>query len=268
MSRLKSDKAPGGSRSARSSLALSPDFTGTGEWIKAVLDCLEERWGNEANPPALGHDEPLDGLVLTVLSQNTNDRNRDVAFTRLKERFPTWELAAEAAVAEIEDAVRPAGLGPSKAGYIARILERVREDFGGYSLAPLRGYGRDEARKYLLSLPGVGEKTAACVLMFDLNMPAFPVDTHVSRVCRRIGFVPQKATPEAIGALMEKETPPDRYLGAHINLIEHGRAVCSARRPLCEGCPVIRFCCTGAAAEPSGDTESGKETERRKKGRI
>ena len=249
MSRLSAEKRPQGDQSARakktqgsgkgvSSLAL-------GDWIAAVLDRLEERWGNEASPPPLGHDEPLDGLILTVLSQNTNDRNRDAAFARLKQRFPDWESAANASVAEVEDAARPAGLAPTKAGYIMKILERVRLDFNAYSLADLRGYGRDEARSYLRALPGVGEKTAACVLMFDLGLPAFPVDTHVTRVCRRIGFVPPKASPDAICALMEREVPPARYLGGHVNIIEHGRAVCSARKPLCGTCVVAALCRTG-----------------------
>lgn len=211
-------------------------------WISAVLDSLEELWRNESSPPELGHDEPLDGLILTVLSQNTNDRNRDAAFTRLKARFPDWEAAVRGGSVEIEDAVRPAGLAPTKTGYILNILERVRSDFGEYSISSLKDRGREDARSYLRSLPGVGEKTAACVLMFDLKMPAFPVDTHVSRVCRRIGFVSETASADAICVLMEREVPPERYLGGHVNIIEHGRAICSARKPLCAECPLTELC--------------------------
>lgn len=216
-----------------------------GEWISAVLDLLEERWGNEASPPSLGHEEPLDGLILTVLSQHTNDRNRDAAFARLKERFPFWKIAAEAGVSQIEDAVRPAGLAPTKAVYIVKILEQVWLDFGEYSIASLKDRGRDEARSYLRSLPGVGEKTTACVLVFDMGFPAFPVDTHVTRVCRRLGFVSDKTGADDICALMEREVDPDRYLGAHVNLIEHGRGICSARKPLCAQCPLTELCRTG-----------------------
>ncbi len=214
-------------------------------WILSVLDLLEGLWHNEASPPPLGHGEPLDGLVLTVLSQNTNDRNRDVAFERLKARFPTWESVVRGGVELLEDAVRPAGLAPTKARRILEILDIVRGDFGAYSIAELAGRGRDEARRYLTALPGVGEKTAACVLMFDMGLPAFPVDTHVSRVCRRVGFVPEKASPDDICVVLEREVPPSRYLGGHVNIIEHGRAVCAARKPLCGACPLTALCNEG-----------------------
>jgi len=214
-------------------------------WIAEVLDLLESCWHNEKTPPGLAHPEPLDGLVLTVLSQHTNDRNRDTAYARLKERYPEWEAAVAAGYDAVLDAVRPAGLAPTKAGRILEILEIVLRDFGRYSLLPLAeraGQNRDEARKYLLALPGVGEKTAACVLLFDMNLPAFPVDTHIARVCRRIGFVPEKTTAEEICALMEREVPPSRYLGGHVNIIEHGRAVCKARAPICPNCAVTGLC--------------------------
>jgi len=212
------------------------------KWIAKVLDLLESRWHNEEAPPDIAHPEPLDGLILTVLSQHTNDRNRDVAFARLKERYPTWEAAIFAGYDAVLDAVRPAGLAPTKTGRIMEILEIVSRDFGRYSILSLAERGRDEARKYLLSLPGVGEKTAACVLLFDMGLPAFPVDTHITRICRRIGFVSEKTTAEEICTLMEREVAPSRYLGGHINIIEHGRAVCKARAPLCPTCAVRRLC--------------------------
>jgi endonuclease-3 len=211
-------------------------------WIAEFLDLLEARWHHEGSPPDLAHPEPLDGLILTVLSQHTNDRNRDAAFARLKERYPAWEDAAAAGYKAVEDAVRPAGLAPTKAGRILEILKIVREDFGRYSIAPLAQRGRDEARKYLLSLPGVGEKTAACVLLFDMGLAAFPVDTHIARVCQRVGFVPESTPPEAICALLEREVDPPRYLGGHVNIIEHGRAVCKARKPLCPSCSASGLC--------------------------
>ncbi|MDR1049080.1 MAG: endonuclease III [Synergistaceae bacterium] len=211
-------------------------------WISEVLDLLEACWRNEETPPDVRHPEPLDGLILTVLSQHTNDRNRDAAFSRLKERYPAWEEAAAAGRDAVEDAVRPAGLAPTKAGRILEILKIIRKDFGRYSILSLAERGRDEARAYLLSLPGVGEKTAACVLLFDMDLPAFPVDTHIARVCQRIGFVPEKTPPGEIGELMEREVPPERYLGGHVNIIEHGRAVCRARGPLCGTCVVSERC--------------------------
>ena len=216
-------------------------------WICSVLDLLEKMWGNEAEPPALGHGEPLDGLILTVLSQNTNDRNRDVAFSRLRERFPTWEAVVEGGVGPLEDAIRPAGLAPTKARRILEILETVRKDFGAYSIAGLAERGGEEARRYLTALPGVGAKTAACVLLFDMDIPAFPVDTHISRISRRIGFAPERMSAEDISLLLEREVPPARYLGGHVNMIEHGRAVCRARKPFCGACPLTALCAMGRA---------------------
>ena len=212
------------------------------KWIAAVLDLLEGCWHNERTPPDIAHPEPLDGLILTVLSQHTNDRNRDVAFARLKERYPEWDAVVSAGYDAVLDAVRPAGLAPTKAGRILEILEAVLQDFGRYSIRTLSERGRDEAKRYLLSLPGVGEKTASCVLLFDMGLPAFPVDTHITRVCRRIGFVSEKTTAEDISAVMEREVAPSRYLGAHVNIIEHGRNVCKARGPLCPGCAVSGLC--------------------------
>ena len=236
-----------------------------GRWILSVLDLLEGVWHNEASPPSLGHGEPLDGLVLTVLSQNTNDRNRDRAFERLKARFPTWESVVGAGAEALEDAVRPAGLAPTKARRILEILEIVRGDFGAYSIAALAERGRDEARRYLTALPGVGEKTAACVLMFDMGLPAFPVDTHVSRVCRRVGFVPEKASPDAVCAVMEREVPPSRYLGGHVNIIEHGRAVCAARKPLCGACPLTALCTVGRGRIAESMSMAAKRLEESKR---
>ena len=210
--------------------------------IASALDLLEALYHNEADPPKLKHEEPLDGLILTVLSQNTNDRNRDTAFGRLKAKFPTWESVAKAEAETLEDAIRPAGLAPTKARRILTILETLRRDFGEYSIVCLKERGRDGAREYLTALPGVGAKTAACVLLFDMEMPAFPVDTHIGRVCRRVGFVPEKMLAEEISSLLEREVPPARYLGGHVNLIEHGRAVCRARNPLCENCPLAAVC--------------------------
>ncbi|MDR1874752.1 MAG: endonuclease III [Synergistaceae bacterium] len=207
-----------------------------------MLDLLETQWHNEETPPDLQHPEPLDGLILTVLSQHTNDRNRDVAFERLKRRAPSWDEAIAAGAGVVEEAIRPAGLAPTKARRILEILNIVRSDFGCCSLLSLIGRGRDEARKYLLSLPGVGAKTAACVLVFDMALPAFPVDTHIARFCRRLGLVPETMPAEEICAFLEREAEPSRYLGGHINIIEHGRAICRARGPLCEKCVVAELC--------------------------
>ncbi len=216
-------------------------------WINLILNALEKLYHNEAKQPELGHDEPLDGLILTVLSQNTNDKNRDAAFKRLKNKFPAWDDLAERqaqamrGLRELEEAIRPAGLAPTKSRRILDILEIIKKDFGEYSIKELANRERNEIRKYLTSLPGVGAKTAACVMMFDLKVPAFPVDTHISRISKRIGLVPESMTAENISLMFEDEVEPERYLGGHVNMIEHGRALCTARKANCDNCPLSRL---------------------------
>lgn len=223
------------------------------KWVAQVLDILEESWGMEANPHFVSTEDPLDGLILTVLSQNTNDRNRDAAFLRLKQRFPSWKEVHEAPTENLEEAIRPAGLGPTKAKRITHLLSLTLEAFGDFSLSSLREWDPGKARAYLEALPGVGAKTAACVLVFDLDMPAFPVDTHIARLCTRIGFVLPGTTPEDISRIMEQYVPKERYRGAHLNFIEHGRHVCGARKPACEGCPLRLLCNTGKGGGFSRD---------------
>ena len=208
--------------------------------VDTVFDILEELWGKEKEEPRLGHEEPLDGLVLTLLSQNTNDRNRDKGFAALKAAFPTWERTASASAEAIEDVIRPAGLAKTKSERMLQILGAVREAFGDYSLKALAEKDDAEARNYLASLPGIGAKTVACVLLFDLGRPAFPVDTHIARFCRRMKWVEESLPPEEIQPLLEEWVPVERYLGGHVNIIEHGRGLCRARNPECAQCPLKR----------------------------
>lgn len=210
--------------------------------VAQILDILEQKWGMEKDPPYLGHDEPLDGLILTVLSQNTNDRNRDTAFLRLKEEFPTWDEACEAGEERLIDLLRPAGLANIKAGRIINILQYIKERFGVFSLKELKGRSRQDVESFLGKLPGIGPKTIACVLIFDLGIPAFPVDTHVARFCRRIGWVEDSTPPDKIQKIMEEKMDPSRFLGAHINIITHGRNICNARSPKCDICPLYSLC--------------------------
>lgn len=210
--------------------------------LDSVLDILESLWGNEGTPPDLRHEEPLDGLILTLLSQNTNDKNRDKAFEILKKRFPSWDQAAMASQEELEDLIRPAGLSRTKSERMLHILSNVRETFGEYSLKKLRPMDKEAVREYLSSLPGIGAKTIACVLLFDLEKPAFPVDTHIARFCRRMEWVEESLPPDRISSLMEAWVPPARYLGGHVNIIEHGRGLCGARKPKCGSCPVAPLC--------------------------
>lgn len=219
----------------------SPDRRGQ---ISLVLDVLETLWERENAVLHEDHhlNDPLDGLILTVLSQNTNDRNRDRGFAGLKKRFNSWKAVANSSPDELADAIRPAGIANNKARSIMSILEHIRERFGTYSLQDMKNWPPQEARAYLENLPGVGPKTAACVLVFDLDMPAFPADTHVTRVCKRLGWVSLSSIPAKVQEVMEKAVSPDRYKGAHLNLIEHGRHLCRARNPLCLKCPVRSMC--------------------------
>ncbi len=208
-----------------------------------ILDAFEKHWGNEGRPsPELRHDDPLDGLMLTLLSQNTNDRNRDRAFEKLKSEYPRWEMAAEAPIEKLVDLIRVAGLGDTKASRMKRILGILKDKFGSYSVDELRNWDPAKAREFLVSLPGVGVKTAACVLVFDLEVPAFPVDTHVARISRRLGWVPEKTAPDKIQEYLEATLPPGRFRGAHLNIIEHGRGICSARKPGCDRCNAKKWC--------------------------
>ncbi len=216
---------------------LSEDYN-----INTILDILEKTWGMEGESPDLGHEEPLDGLILTLLSQNTNDRNRDVAFSRLKDAYQQWDDVHRASVEDLVDLVRPAGLANIKARRIKYILEMILGDFGELSLKFLRRASRERVQSLLQRMPGVGPKTIACVLVFELGIPAFPVDTHVSRFCRRIGWVGSNLKPEEIQQVMEGIIEPSRFLGAHLNIISHGRGICTARKPKCKKCPLQTKC--------------------------
>lgn len=212
------------------------------ENIDRVFDLLEEMWECEKNLPDFGHEEPLDGLILTLLSQNTNDLNRDKAFAALKARFPSWDAVARAPVEEIAGVIRPAGLAPTKSTRMAEILAVLQKDFGEYSLRAMKTWSTGDIREYLLSLSGIGPKTAACVLLFDLGRPAFPVDTHIARFCKRMEWVEQSCPPDRMIPLMESWVPPARFLGGHVNIILHGRGICKARKPECGRCALPPLC--------------------------
>lgn len=202
------------------------------ETILHIHNLLLEAYGDHPWHPR----DPVATLVNTILSQNTNDVNRDVAFERLRERFPAWEAVRDAAEADVTDAIRPAGLGPTKAPRIQGALRAITEREGEITLDFLRDMSTEDARRWLTDLPGVGPKTAAIVLLFALGKPAFPVDTHVHRVSRRLGLIPQKTSREKAHRLLETLVPPEIYYPFHLNLIEHGRAICHARNPACERC--------------------------------
>jgi len=184
----------------------------------------------------------LDELVSTILSQNTNDINRDRAFELLRARFPTWEAVRDAPEAEVIEAIRPAGLANQKGPRIQQVLRAITQERGALDLEFLRDLPVDQARAWLTRFKGVGPKTAAIVLLFSLGLPAFPVDTHVHRVTGRLGLRPDRLSADDSHAYFEGLLPPETYYAAHLNLIRHGREVCHALRPECERC-VLRGLC-------------------------
>jgi len=185
------------------------------------------------------HGDPLAELVLTVLSQSTNDRNRDVAFLRLRERFPSWQAVRDAPVDEIEEALRPGGLHVQKSRRIKEMLLALPDDL---DLSWMRDAPVEEARAFLCALPGVGRKTAACVLLFAYARRDVPVDTHVSRVGTRLGLLRPGAPFDELHDEMLRLTPPGAELELHVNLLRHGRRTCHARSPACRACALRRTC--------------------------
>ena len=204
--------------------------------VRRIRDRLREVYGIPAAPP---HGRGLDELILTVLSQSTNDRNRDVAFLRLRRRFGAWEAVRDAPNEEVEEAIRPGGISKVKSRRIQEILRALPE--GGWESD--HPHLRD--REFLLSLPGVGRKTAACVLLFAYGERDVPVDTHVSRVGTRLGLFRPKAPFEEMHDEMLAFTPCGQELELHVNLLRHGRRTCHARGPQCDECALLRMCPTG-----------------------
>jgi endonuclease-3 len=192
----------------------------------------------------------LDQIVGTVLSQHTSDVNSDRAFARLKATFPVWEQVAHAPVEEIEDAIRCGGLARQKARRIREILNAIDEREGRIELSRLHDLDDLAAETYLTSLPGVGPKTAACVLAFSMERAAFPVDTHVHRVATRLGWIPAGTTAGKAYRLLAPQVPADIRYDLHLALIRHGRTVCPARRPRCEVCVLLDLCPYGQPPVP------------------
>jgi endonuclease-3 len=182
--------------------------------------------------------------VLTILSQNTSDTNRDRAYEAMRARYPTWEALAGARPKDLIEAIRVGGLANTKAPRILRVLEEIREREGGFDLSWMRHAPDGEIEEYLTSLPGVGPKTAACVLAFSLDRPALPVDTHVFRVATRLGLLPPRASTAGAHRILRDLVPPRLRVSMHVGLIRHGRTICRAGRPRCEVCPLNDLCPT------------------------
>ncbi len=206
-----------------------------------IYDTLISLYGE---PSWRQHLSPVDELISTILSQNTNDSNRDVAFGRLKERFGDdgWEAVRDAPVIDVEEAIRPAGLAQQKAPRIQNVLRVLSQQQGAINLDFLAGMPLEEAREWLVGLPGVGPKTAAIVLLFAFGRPAFPVDTHIHRVTGRLGLIAPTLSAEKAHLELERIVPSEHYYALHLNLIRHGREVCRARNPLCQACGLQDTC--------------------------
>ena len=204
--------------------------------LQAIRDRLRSVYGTAFWAP---HGRPLDELVLTVLSQSTNDRNRDAAFAELRARFGSWAAVRDAPVEDVEAAIRPGGISHVKSRRIQAILRALPDDL---DLSALRDEPLPEARERLVALAGVGRKTAACVLLFSYGRREVPVDTHVGRVATRLALLRPGAASDEQHDEMAALTPPGQELELHVNLLRHGRRTCHARRPACGECALRRMC--------------------------
>jgi len=208
--------------------------------VRRIRDRLRQIYGVPLIAP---HGDAVAELILTVLSQSTNDRNRDVAYLGLRERFSSWAEVRDAPLSEVELAIRPGGISRVKSQRIQAILREISAHGSGeVSLEDLSRVPLAQAREELTSLPGVGRKTAACVLLFALGLREVPVDTHVSRVAIRLGLLPAGASFEELHDRMLALTPPGEELELHVNLLRHGRRTCFARSPACGRCALARMC--------------------------
>lgn len=208
--------------------------------VRALNRRLEQHYGRATRR----RSDALDELMLAILSQNTSDANRDQAYEALRASFPDWEAVRVAPRAEVEEAIRPAGLWKQKARVLQDTLNALIEEHGRLDLSHLAGLSDEEIIEYLTSFRGVGVKTAACVLCFSMGRPYMPVDTHVHRVARRLGLIPARATAEQAHELLNRDSSvaPESRFSFHIQLIRHGRAVCRAGRPACDRCVVEILC--------------------------
>jgi endonuclease-3 len=204
-----------------------------------LIRILGRRYGRTPQQPS---NAPLTELVLTLLSQHTSDHNSGRAMHQLLERFPSWEAVIEAPPGAVEDAIRPGGLAPTKSRRLQALLGAVHERAPNWDLGMLRRMPLEQAKAWLTSLPGVGPKTAACVLLFALGRPALPVDTHVERVAKRLGLVPPRMPADRAHEVLERMLTPRQVYAFHVDLIQHGRRTCHAQRPRCLECPLLPRC--------------------------
>lgn len=207
--------------------------------IAEICALLDGEYGRPDTKPRYG---PLDEFVLTILSQNTSAANYTRAFANLRERIGDWNAVRTASEAEIEDAIRPGGLARIKAPRIKQALNDILERTGDLSLDFLADMPDEDARRFLMEFDGVGIKTASCVLMFSLNRPVLPVDTHVHRLSQRLGLIDRTVSAEAAHDALQAVVPDELVYSFHVNLVTHGRRVCKAQKPACDGCVLLHLC--------------------------
>lgn len=207
--------------------------------VSEITNRLETAFGE---PTWQGRGKPLGSLILTILSQSTNDNNRDVAYARLKERFQDWHAVMHAPASEIADAIRPAGLGNQKGRRIKDVLIWIWDKYGTFDLDFVCDMDPQEAVDTFTQLKGVGLKTMSVVLMFTCGVDIFPVDTHVHRICRRLGLVSENANAEKTHHLMQPQVPDGKSYSLHMNFLHLGRTVCKAQKPRCGECPLADLC--------------------------
>ena len=210
--------------------------------IEEVIELLEQEYG----PRQWQSDrDPIDVLIGTILSQNTSDTNSGRAFASLKASFGSWEAVAIAPAEHIAEVIKSGGLSQIKAVRIKQVLGQIEKEQGGISLDSLKSMNISETEDYLIRLPGVGHKTARCVLLFSLAKPSLPVDTHIFRVCKRLGLIDSRASIEKAHSLLQELTPPSKVYQFHVHMIEHGRRICHARQPRCNLC-ILKDICPGS----------------------
>ena len=207
--------------------------------IEEVIELLEQEYGPRQWQP---DRDPIDMLIGTILSQNTSDANSGRAFASLKASFDSWESVASAPAEHIARVIKSGGLFQIKAARIKQVLEQIEKEQGCISLDSLKSKPMAEAEDYLMRLPGVGHKTASCVLLFSLGKPSLPVDTHIFRVAKRLGLIDSRVSIEKAHSLLQEQVPPSKVYQFHIHMIEHGRRICRARQPRCNKC-ILRGTC-------------------------
>ncbi|NPV53338.1 MAG: endonuclease III [Firmicutes bacterium] len=219
--------------------------------LRRINELLRAMYG----PKRREDEDPLDALIMTILSQNTSDINSHRAFANLKERFPSWDDARRADVGEIRDAIKVGGLAQVKTGRIKQALERIQGEHGRLGLEFLKDMDAGDALRYLRSFEGVGPKTAACVLLFGCGRPIFPVDTHIHRIARRLGLIGKDVGADEAHEVLGELVPDDIVYELHVNMIAHGRTRCRPHNPRCDDCLLAGECWYYRGA--AGDRDNG-----------